>query len=194
MPIDRVNDTIPPSAIPSESTRPVDPSDRGGGERRKDEEKPDIQKKVNPYTKTLNRKISRLEKPVYAREVMQTRVTTVDPDTPMLVVARKFIEDRVHHVAVVDQTHRLLGMVSETDLLVAFLHEETPENTLVSHIMDTKALTARPDTTLREVAKVLNAEGLYGIPVVDDDIKLLGLLTATELISTLDHSKLNVWI
>ena len=60
--------------------------------------------------------------------------------------------------------------------------------------MDTKALTARPDTTLREVAKVLNAEGLYGIPVVDEEIKLLGLLTATELINTLDHSKLNVWI
>ena len=58
---------------------------------------------------------------------MQTRVVAVAPDTPMLQVANQFIVNRVHHVAVVDPSNRLLGMVSESDLLVAFLEQDKPE-------------------------------------------------------------------
>ena len=58
------------------------------------------------------------------RDVMTTEVRTVRPDTPVKDVARTMHEARVSGVPVVDDEGRLVGIVTEADLLL--LEEEPP--------------------------------------------------------------------
>jgi CBS domain-containing protein len=59
-----------------------------------------------------------------ARDVMQTHVITVDPELPLLDAHRLFVEEEIHGAPVVDETGRVLGIVSSADLLRAVDDEE----------------------------------------------------------------------
>lgn len=59
-----------------------------------------------------------------ARDVMQTHVITVDPDLPLLDAHRLFVDEEIHGAPVVDETGRVLGVVSSADLLRAVEDEE----------------------------------------------------------------------
>jgi CBS domain-containing protein len=59
-----------------------------------------------------------------ARDVMETHVITVDPELPLLDAHRLFVEEEIHGAPVVDETGRVLGIVSSADLLRAVDDEE----------------------------------------------------------------------
>ena len=59
-----------------------------------------------------------------ARDVMETQVITVDPERPLLDAHRLFVEEEIHGAPVVDETGRVLGIVSSADLLRAVDDEE----------------------------------------------------------------------
>ena len=54
-----------------------------------------------------------------ARDVMQTHLVTVEPELPLVDVHRLFVEEEITGAPVVDETGRLLGVISSTDLLRA---------------------------------------------------------------------------
>ena len=54
-----------------------------------------------------------------ARDVMQTHLVTVEPELPLVDVHRLFVEEEITGAPVVDDTGRLLGVISSTDLLRA---------------------------------------------------------------------------
>jgi CBS domain-containing protein len=59
-----------------------------------------------------------------ARDVMERHVITVDPDLPLLDAHRLFVEEEIHGAPVVDETGRVLGIISSADLLRAVDDEE----------------------------------------------------------------------
>jgi len=64
-----------------------------------------------------------------ARDVMQIGVITVGADTPLTRVGQLFVEEGIHGAPVVDETERLLGVVSVVDLLRAVEEEhDAPSN------------------------------------------------------------------
>lgn len=54
-----------------------------------------------------------------AREIMETQVVTVTPDTPLLTVYRLFASEDISGAPVVEQTGEVVGVVSWRDLLNA---------------------------------------------------------------------------
>ena len=58
------------------------------------------------------------------KDLMTTPVVTVEPTTPFKEIVARLAEHRVSAVPVVDDDQRVLGVVSEADLL---LKEEYPE-------------------------------------------------------------------
>lgn len=65
--------------------------------------------------------------------------------------------------------------------LPMLVEHDLPEQLLVRDLMTERARTTRPDVPLRTAARELIGSGLGGLPVVDDEQRLLGMLSVREL-------------
>jgi len=132
--------------------------------------------------------------------MMSTPVITIRPEAPLKEVAELMIARAVSGVPVVDRDGRLLGMISESDFLAreehgrrtgifdrlaetlgagAKLHGRT-----AADLMTGPVITARPDTTARELGHLMAANAINRIPIVDDG-RLVGIVTRADVVRTL---------
>lgn len=138
-----------------------------------------------------------------ARDIMTSPVHTVVPRTTVQDVAKLFLEKRISGVPVVDEEGRLIGMVSEGDLLHRaeagtgrrrswWLTLIADKQTLASEyirehgqhvadIMSRRLITVGPDTPVREIARLLERNGVKRVPVVEDG-KPIGIVSRANLI------------
>ncbi len=56
---------------------------------------------------------------------MSDSVVTVTPETPIVKAAQEMLRNHIHHLPVVDQDQKLLGIVSTMDILGAFAEDES---------------------------------------------------------------------
>ena len=116
--------------------------------------------------------------------LMTTQYLTVTPNTPIvdaLAYIRKNAEEVnvIYYIYVVDDDGRLLGVVNLRELLS---HEIfTP----VGRIMTTRMVTARIDDKAEDLADMFAKYGFRGMPVVDDDGKIKGVIRFKALLEIL---------
>jgi CBS domain-containing protein len=134
------------------------------------------------------------------RDVMTRDVITVDEHTPFKEIVELLTEYRVGGLPVLNTGGRVVGMVSEADLL---LKEEfpqgSPEARLVEgrrrrelrakaagdtavELMTAPAVTVGPDVTLAEAARLLHRHQIKRLPVVDPAGPLLGIVSRADLL------------
>jgi len=82
----------------------------------------------------------------------------------------KHIDDEIIYIYVVDEEHKLVGVVPTRRLLLDESH--TP----ITKIMSTHLISLRGDQTLREAMEFLETHHLLALPVVDEKNHLLGLI------------------
>jgi magnesium transporter len=87
--------------------------------------------------------------------------------------------EMVFYLYVVDERRHLVGVVSLRRLLL--VSPETP----LKRIMTTDLITARVDTYQEEVARQVAAYNLLAIPVVDEENKLVGIITVDDVIDVI---------
>ncbi len=151
-----------------------------------------------------------------ARDVMQTSVISVEPSTPLAQVARVFMEAEIHGAPVVDEAEQLLGVVSVTDLLRAVGEEHEAAGTSavyfrdvlefsgpdwtsapqdfqdrleqlsVGDVMQPGAVTVTEETTVPEIAKLMRAQRIHRVIVVGGEGRVVGLVTALDLVGLLE--------
>jgi len=122
-------------------------------------------------------------------DVMTTEVVTANPLDGFKEVARRLYETGVSALPVVDEDRRVLGVVSEGDLLVkeggehkgSLLHPKKTrrltskaEATVAAQAMTEPAVTITADTTVAEAARMMYKKGVKRLPVVDSDGRLRG--------------------
>jgi CBS domain-containing protein len=138
-----------------------------------------------------------------ARDVMVSPVITVKPSTSVREVAKTFLERRISAVPVVDDQGKLVGIVSEGDLLhrseaatqrqrpwwlLAYIGEETLADEYVkaharkvSDVMTRNVIIAGPDAPLHEIAALLEKNSIKRVPIVKDG-QLVGIVSRANLI------------
>jgi len=89
--------------------------------------------------------------------------------------------ETIYYVYVVDKLHRLKGVLSLRQLIMA------PDATLVKDIMTPDPISVREDTDQEEVAQILQAHELIALPVVDDTGKLLGIVTFDDVMDVMNE-------
>ena len=92
-----------------------------------------------------------------------------------------------HHVKVVpvvDDDRRVVGIVTVYDLFNLDVVDLDP----ISTIMTSPVTTVRTDTPVSEVVALMTDLGLRHLPVVDEDGRLAGIITRTELIAVLHQA------
>lgn len=141
-----------------------------------------------------------------ARDVMQTTLVTVPPDTPVRDAARLLLERGVSAVPVVDGQGRLLGILSEADLVrrdelgterprkwwLWFMADSTAlaedyartHGTRAGDVMSTPVVTAGPDATLPEIVALMERNRVKRLPVVEGD-RLVGIISRSDLVRAL---------
>jgi acetoin utilization protein AcuB len=128
---------------------------------------------------------------MFVRDRMSSPAVTITPDTPLQTALNLMHKHRFRRLPVVDEKGRLVGLVSERDLLYA----SPPPATLLSglglnhlltelrvdEIMTRNVLTATPDTFVEDAARLMVENKVGGLPVVDEDNQVVGVITETDV-------------
>ena len=137
------------------------------------------------------------------RDVMVAPVITVTPSTAVKKVAELFLEKRISAAPVVESDQRLVGIVSEGDLLhrveagterhhswwlKGFIGDDAlaaeyvkSHGLKVSDVMTRRVVTAAPETPLHEVAALLEKNAIKRVPILENG-KLVGIVSRANLI------------
>jgi magnesium transporter len=93
--------------------------------------------------------------------------------------------DTLTYVYVIDEARRLLGVIDMAELLTA-----APEARL-RDFMVTDVVSVGPETDREEVVRLVDKYDLLGLPVADDDTRLLGMVTVDDVIDAMqkEHSE-----
>ncbi len=145
--------------------------------------------------------------PKTVADVMTRDPITVTPETPLTEVIRTLSERKISGLPVVDNTGKLVGVISETDLmwretgvkqppyimlLDSVIYLENPgqyERDLhkalgqtVKEAMSQKPITVTPEKSLREAAQLMHDHKIHRLPVLDADGQVIGILTRGDVI------------
>jgi CBS domain-containing protein len=105
-----------------------------------------------------------------AKDVMTTRVVTVNPSTSIEDAARLLVRRKISGVPVVDEKDKtkVVGILTEADLLAAPSGAKT-----VADVMKKRVVSVSPDTSVDEIAEILVKKKIKRVPVIDAG-KLVG--------------------
>src|SRR6201987_1071555 len=149
-----------------------------------------------------------------ARDVMNSAVVAVRPDTPINDIAKTLREHRISAVPVIDEAGSPLGMVSEGDLigrdeadrearldwwltLLAEGEALNPEFLASIHaperrardLMTAPVIAVGEETEIEEVARLLTAHRIKRVPVLRGD-RIVGIVSRADLVRALAESKM----
>lgn len=122
---------------------------------------------------------------IKVEDIMIENPVTCSGDLSRSRCVKRMKERHVDTLLVVDQNRKLQGMVNRKALYRA-------KNPLAAadSMMKTDVLTASPDDNILQLLKLIDEYDVGNIPVVDENEKVLGLITNSNLISTLSQQYL----
>ncbi|WP_342560447.1 magnesium transporter [Psychrobacillus sp. FSL W7-1457] len=89
--------------------------------------------------------------------------------------------ETIYYLFVVDEAHRLSGVISLRDLIVA------DEDTLIKDIMNERVVSVLVNEDQEEVARMIKDYNFLAVPVLDFENHLLGIVTVDDIIDVLDE-------
>lgn len=145
-----------------------------------------------------------------ASDVMTVRVVTIEPDATVQTAAKLMLERGISALPVVDKAGKLIGIISEGDLVrraetgterksswwlnvvsgadqLAYDFVKA-HGTRVSDVMTREVVVAKPDTSLRDVARLLESNRIKRVPVVEGDM-VVGVVSRANLLQALASAK-----
>lgn len=153
------------------------------------------------YAHAYRHALDRALNSVRAEDIMTRKVVTVDQATPLHEVADRMATSGVSGVPVLNGEGRPVGIISERNFLqhmgadkaafmaivAACLHGKGCaalgiRKGLAADIMTSPVISIPPTATLAEAAALLSRQGINRLPVLDEQGKLLGILTRSDLV------------
>ncbi|MGI9420906.1 MAG: CBS domain-containing protein [Geminicoccaceae bacterium] len=138
-----------------------------------------------------------------AKDVMTTKLVTAEAETSVRDIAKLMLAHRISGIPIVDKSERVLGMVSEGDLMrrpeseterapswwleAVFSPRDKAADYVKVHgtkagdVMTRNVLTVDEDMPIRDVARLLEEHRFKRVPVVRDG-KLVGIISRANLL------------
>lgn len=140
------------------------------------------------------------------KDVMTTRVIWMEQDTPYTAIAAALRQHRVSAFPVLDPEGKVIGVVSEADLLAklaleggdghmpgmigGILHHQQLEKaraTTAAELMSALPVTVSPDDTVEHAARLMYLRRVKRLPVTGADDHLVGIISRTDLLAVYSH-------
>ncbi|OGI06948.1 MAG: hypothetical protein A3I68_03950 [Candidatus Melainabacteria bacterium RIFCSPLOWO2_02_FULL_35_15] len=115
------------------------------------------------------------------QQVMQVDLVTVAPKTSVYEAAKLMDEENVGTVLVVGEQKKLLGMVTDRQIVTRVIaHKRDLGTTTVDEIMTKWPMTIFPESTCKEALDIMGDYGYRRLPV-EKDGKLVGIISISDL-------------
>jgi CBS domain-containing protein len=146
-----------------------------------------------------------------ARDVMTTEVVAVEAWTPFKEIVARLAEHRISAVPVLDADGRVLGVVTEADLLLKQEHPDPEVDVplawsrrrrlerdkaaavVAGELMTTPPVTVPPTATITEAARRMHSAAVKRLPVVDEEGSLVGIVSRADLLKAFIRSDEDIW-
>lgn len=109
------------------------------------------------------------------RDIMTDEIECCSLLDNMYEVALKMKELNVGAIPIVDE-EKLVGMITDRDIVIRGVAEKKPGSTKVSEIMSDNLCTISPDSTVEEGAKLMAEQQIRRLPVVEEE-RLIGIVS-----------------
>jgi len=145
-------------------------------------------------------------KPVTVKDVMTTRVVSVRKDASFREMAAALREHRVSAFPVVDADEKVIGVVSEADMLTKEALGSEPHGMpgmitgLLRHkeqakargitagdLMSSPPVTVTPEDTIERAARLMYRRKVKRLPVVDAGAHLVGIISRADVLAIFDR-------
>ncbi len=117
---------------------------------------------------------------------MTTDVITVSTETGIRDAARLMFRNRVSGLPVTSPDGALIGIITEADFLRLEVERQEGATDLgetVGEVMSAGVVTTGPETEVYDAAKMMTFQDIKRLPVVDDDSRLLGIISRADIVS-----------
>jgi CBS domain-containing protein len=143
-------------------------------------------------------------------EVMTRNPITVTRETSLTEAIKLIAEKRISGLPVVDDQGKLVGVISQTDLMwketgiepppyVMFLdsviylenparYEKEVHKALgqtVGEVMTTKAISIDPESSVKDAARLMHDKQVRRLPVIDQEGKVVGIITRGDIVRSM---------
>ena len=137
------------------------------------------------------------------KDVMTTRVIWVKKDATFREMAAALREYRVSAFPVVDDDRKVIGVVSEADMLYkealvdepgvfgGILHrrdQAKARGITAGDLMTTGVVAVRPEDTVEHAARLMYDRGVKRLPVTDESGHLVGIISRADVLSVFDRT------
>jgi len=116
----------------------------------------------------------------HCREIMTTNVTSVTTTAPIREAAAMMRDGDIGSLPVVENG-RLVGIVTDRDIVVRAIAEGADASTSISAAMTADVFSVRPDDFVFEAIRLMADKKVRRIPVVSDDGKLAGIIAMADI-------------
>ncbi|OQA20771.1 MAG: Inosine-5'-monophosphate dehydrogenase [Actinobacteria bacterium ADurb.Bin346] len=145
-----------------------------------------------------------------AADIMTKDVITVKKETSIGELSELLVKNKISGVPVVDDGGHIAGIVTEADIIVKDTELHFPRYfklldgiiyleslnkfklnlkkhlaIKVEDIMTVKVKTIKPDTPVKEIADLMLSMKINRLPVVDDDNKVVGIVTRADIVKSM---------
>ncbi|MDP1606769.1 MAG: CBS domain-containing protein [Rhodocyclaceae bacterium] len=137
--------------------------------------------------------------PLYlAEQIMQRRVIVVTDGDDVALAWRTLRDNHIHQAPVLDDGAKLVGIVSERDLLTAINIDSgqivEALNRRVRDVMTTPVVAAAPVTDIRRIAAVMLDHGVDGAPITNESGRLVGFVSRSDILrAVVTDPPLSLW-
>lgn len=135
-----------------------------------------------------------MKKWIKVKEIMTTTVMKVGPLDSMQKVAKIFKQEHFHHLPVVMEDEKIVGIISKSDYL-QLLHgftlfktnesnqfnEAVMQSLLVKEVMTKPVVTVDEEDTVQYAAEIFRENYFHALPVVKDGV-IKGIITTYDLL------------
>ncbi len=145
-----------------------------------------------------------------ARDIMTSDVIKIQPESTVKELARLLIDHKISGVPVVDKENKIVGIVTENDLIrknkrlhiptvirlfdayilldSGKVEEEIKKmaGTIVDEICTRKVVSITEDTSLEEIATIMSEQHIHLLPVLRDD-SVVGIVGKEDVVRAMTH-------
>ena len=142
--------------------------------------------------------ISEREAIVHAHQIMSFPVTTMQISLEIESAYQSFRDQRHHQLPVLDKFQRVVGMLTERNLLRFLIDNKNriknEGGKTVADAMSTPVIAADPVTDVRRIAKVMLEYRQSAVPITNDQDELIGLVSRSNILqAAASDPPLSLW-
>ncbi len=130
------------------------------------------------------------------KEVMTTDLVVVNPNDLVFKIQEIFESNSFHHLPVIDDNNNLLGLISRYDYNLLcdkstlfkskkaeHINERFFKSMIAKDIMSKNLVTLHEDAPISRAVDLMRENLFHAIPIVNNENKLLGLVTTYDLLT-----------